>query len=115
VPTYLTGPDVGWRWGMDAIGTELAANRLMYDEGIRDEESSGHTLYMSSSCVLTSSYDIAGEVVKRIVDYGMKIGSDIVNFFVFHLHDDDTSKHVLNLTNYNKDASPEAAHFSWVL
>ena len=38
---------------------------------------------------------IAGEVVKRNVDHRMKIGSDIVNFFVFYKHDNDTSKHVL--------------------
>ncbi len=41
---------------------------------------------------------IAGEVVKRNVDHRMKIGSDIVNFFVFYKHDDDTSKHVLVYT-----------------
>jgi hypothetical protein len=34
---------------------------------------------------------IEGEVVKRNVDRRMKIGSDIVNFFVFYKHDDDTS------------------------
>ena len=33
---------------------------------------------------------IEGEVVKRNVDRRMKIGSDIVNFFVFNQHDDDT-------------------------
>jgi len=40
---------------------------------------------------------IQGEVVKRNVDNRMKIGSDIVNFFVLYKHDDDTSKHVFNL------------------
>ena len=45
----------------------------------------------------------------------MKIGSDIVNFFVFHRHDGDTSKYVLNQSNYNKDGSPEAPHFTCVL
>ena len=43
----------------------------------------------------------------------MKIGSDIVTFFVFYMDDDDTS--VLNLSNYNKDGAPEAPHFAWVL
>ena len=43
----------------------------------------------------------------------MKIGSDIVNFFVFYKHDDDASKH--NLSNYNKDGSPEAPLMTWVL
>jgi hypothetical protein len=36
---------------------------------------------------------IDGKVVKRNVNRRMKIGSDIVNFFVFYQHDDDTSKH----------------------
>ena len=39
----------------------------------------------------------------------MMMRSDIVNFFVFYEHDDDTSTwarhHVLNLTNYNKNGS----------
>jgi hypothetical protein len=43
----------------------------------------------------------------------MKIGSDIVSFFVFYEHDDDTSSNVRNLNNYNKDGSPEAALFTW--
>ena len=33
---------------------------------------------------------IEGEVVKRNVDRRMKVGSDILNFFVFYQHDDDT-------------------------
>jgi hypothetical protein len=36
-----------------------------------------------------------------------------VNCFVFYKYDDDTYKHVLNLSNYNKDnkdGSQEAAH-----
>ena len=37
----------------------------------------------------------------------------IVNLFVFYKHDDDTSKNVLNLSNYNKDGSSETAHFTW--
>jgi hypothetical protein len=45
----------------------------------------------------------------------MKIGSDIVNFFVFHKHDGDTSKYVLNQSNYNKHGSPEAPRFTCVL
>ena len=36
---------------------------------------------------------IDGKVVKRNVNRRMKIGSDIVNFFVFYKPDDDTSKH----------------------
>jgi hypothetical protein len=32
---------------------------------------------------------IEGEAVKRNVDRRMKIGSDIVDFFVFYKHDDD--------------------------
>jgi hypothetical protein len=32
----------------------------------------------------------------------------VVNIFVYYKHDDDTSKHALNLSNYNKDGSPEA-------
>jgi hypothetical protein len=43
----------------------------------------------------------------------MKIVYDIVNFFVFYKHNDDTSKH--NLSNYNKDGSPEAPLFTWFL
>ncbi len=54
--------------------------------------------------------------MKRNVDRRMKIGSNIVNFFVFNKNahdDDDTSKH--NLSNYKKDGSPEAPHYTWVL
>ena len=36
---------------------------------------------------------IKAEVVERNIDCRMKIGSGIVNFFVFYMHDDDTSKH----------------------
>ncbi len=36
------GPDVGWGWGTDAIRTELAASRLMYGEGIQDQEQWTH-------------------------------------------------------------------------
>jgi hypothetical protein len=36
-----------------------------------------------------------------------------VKSFVFYKHDDDTSK--TNLSNYNKDGSPESAHFTCVL
>ena len=50
---------------------------------------------------------IEGEVVKRKVNRRMKIGSDIVYFFVFF-----STPQVLNLTNYNKDGSPEAPHFN---
>ncbi len=48
---------------------------------------------------------IEGEVVKRKVNRRMKIicGSDIVYFFVSFLH-----LQVLNLTNYNKDGSPDS-------
>jgi hypothetical protein len=35
---------------------------------------------------------IEGEVVKQNIDRRMKIGSDIVNFFVSYQHDQDTSK-----------------------
>ena len=72
------------------------------------------------TCVVTSKY-ITEEVVKRdYVDRRMKIGiigSDLVSFFIFYEYDDeslttcDTSKHVLNLTNYTKHESPEAAHY----
>jgi hypothetical protein len=45
----------------------------------------------------------------------IRIGSYIVNFFVFHKHDGD----VLNQSNYNKDGSPESRgsslHLSTVL
>jgi hypothetical protein len=37
---YFSGPDVGWGWGYGYHhhwGTELAANRLMYDQGIQDQ------------------------------------------------------------------------------
>jgi hypothetical protein len=30
-------------------------------------------------------------------------------------YDDDTSRHLLNLSNYNKNESPEAPHFAWIL
>ena len=67
--------------------------------------------------VTSSTSWIQGEVVKRNVDHRMKVGSDIivVNFFVFYKNDDDTSNHVFNLSNYNKDESPESVHFTWVL
>ena len=45
---------------------------------------------------------IEGEVVKRNVEHSMKIASAMVHFFVFYNHDDDTSKRVINPSNYNK-------------
>jgi hypothetical protein len=54
--------------------------------------------------------------VKRNVDHRIKIGSSIVNFFVFYKNahdDDDTSQH--NLSNYTQDGSPEVPHYTWVL
>ena len=65
-------------------------------------------------CYIQSTYT-AEEGVKRNVDHRMKIGSDIVNFFDFYKQDDATSNAVLNLSNYNKDGSSEAAHCTWVL
>jgi hypothetical protein len=43
----------------------------------------------------------------------MKIGSHTVNLLVFYKHDEKTSNNMLNLSKYNKDASSEAAHFTW--
>ena len=51
--------------------------------------------FLHSYCTFLNSVNVyyRGEVVKRNVDHRMKIGSDIVNSFVFYDHDDDTSKH----------------------
>jgi hypothetical protein len=71
---------------------------------------------------------IEGEVLKRNVYHRIKIGSDIGQLLCFpqarwwhlqaRLHSWPalrSSSAVLNLSNYNKDGSLEAPHFTWVL
>jgi hypothetical protein len=53
--------------------------------------------------------------VRRNLDRRIKVGSDIFNLFVFYKNDDETSKNSFLMSNYNKDGSPEAAHFAWEL
>ena len=89
---------------------------VQVSDGWQAKKNSKHVTLTDLSALCWHSINIYCRRSCEITEWRLDL---TVNFFVFYnldyKHDDDTSKHVLNLSSYMQDEPPESAHFTWVL